>query len=79
MGLLYFLLLLAVFRKAYSGLSPQVNKGLFIALFTFALLTTFHAAMRTYVSPALFILASLLVLPDATQSKYNANTVDRSP
>jgi hypothetical protein len=79
MGLLYFLLLLAVFRKAYSGLSPQVNKGLFIALFTFALFTTFHAAMRTYVSPALFILASLLVLPDATQSKYNANTVDRSP
>jgi len=77
MGLLYFLLLLAVFRKAYSGLSPQVNKGLFIALFTFALLTTFHAAMRTYVSPALFILASLLVLPDAKQSKNNANIVDR--
>lgn len=75
LGLLNFILLLAVFRKAYQGLYKDVNKGLFLALFTVAMLTTFHAAMRTYLSPTFFILAILWVVPNARKIyKNNLNT-----
>jgi hypothetical protein len=77
LGLLYFSLLLMVFRTAYRGLSKQVNKGLFIALFVVAMLTTFHAAMRTYLSPTFFILASMLVLPNTQKPKIHADSVNR--
>jgi hypothetical protein len=73
LGLIYFIVLLTVFRKAYKGLSKNVNKGLFIALFTVALMTTFHAAMRTYLSPTFFILATLWVIPDVQKVKNNTH------
>ena len=58
----------------YINIPKQVNKGLFLALFVIAILSSFHAAMRTYLSPCFFILASMLVLPDSdkkTISKMN--------
>jgi hypothetical protein len=79
LGLVYFIVLLAVFRKAYMGLSKNVNKGLFLALFTVAMMTTFHAAMRTYLSPTFFILATLLVVPDVQKTRSNASTAYRRP
>ena len=69
LGLLHFILLLIVFRKAYMGLSKNVNKGLFLALFTVAMMTTFHAAMRTYLSPTFFILATLSIVPEVQKIK----------
>jgi O-antigen ligase len=73
-GLIYFLILIFIFRSVYVNIPKQVNKGLFLALFVIAILSSFHAAMRTYLSPCFFILASLLVLPDSdkkTISKMN--------
>lgn len=76
-GILYFITLLSVFWSAYNSLVTEENKGVLVALFTIALLTTFQAAMRTYISPSLFILATLLILPDINKSKNNAHSIDR--
>ncbi len=78
-GLLFFIVLLTVFRKAYKGLSNNANKGIFVSLVAVALLTTFHAAMRTYLSPILFILATLWICPDVQLNKTNARTSNRRP
>jgi O-antigen ligase len=64
LGLMYFLILLFIYRSLYIRLSGKTNKGLFLALFVIAILSSFHAAMRTYLSPLFFILATLTVVPD---------------
>lgn len=78
-GLMYFIVLLGVFQKAYRRLSKNDNKGLFIALVTVALLTTFHAAMRTYLSPTFFILATLWIIPDVQKTKINTPKSNQYP
>lgn len=60
-GILYFILLLASFFAAYIRLPNNSNRGMQLALFSIALLTTFHAAMRTYVSPLLFVLSTFYI------------------
>jgi O-antigen ligase len=79
LGLLHFIILLSIYWNAYKGLSKKVNKGLFVALFAVAMLTTFHAAMRTYISPTFLILASMLVLPDSQINYGNAHIINRRP
>ncbi len=79
LGLIYFILLLTIFLNAYKGISKSISRGLFVALFLVAILTTFHAAMRTYLSPVFFILASLQVLPDTQNNTNNASSVNRRP
>lgn len=69
LGLLHFILLLALFIGLFRTRYVRQNKNLFIALFLMAFLTTFHAAMRTYVSPMFFILAVLHVVPTVTDKK----------
>jgi hypothetical protein len=78
MGFLHFLLLLLIFWQAYRKYPKRLNKNLFLALFTIAILTTFHAAMRTYLSPTLFILATLWVIPDGPNKTRNARIINRS-
>lgn len=62
LGLIYFILLvlhLFALRKA-NKLSPY--NSLLTSLYAIAILTTFHAAMRTYVTPMLILIASLNVI-----------------
>lgn len=61
LGLLYFVMMLVTFFNVYRNFPKNTNKGLFLALFTIGIFTTFHAAMRTYVTPVLFILAVLYI------------------
>jgi hypothetical protein len=60
-GIFAFLLLNLMFFKIYTTEQNKSNKGIFVALFILASFTTFHAAMRTYVSPMFYILAVLHV------------------
>lgn len=69
LGLLYFILLLITFYRGYLKLPPESNKGLMLGLFIIAVLTSFHAAMRTYVTPAFFMLACLQVTPNHSTNK----------
>lgn len=64
LGLIFFGGLIFVFTKHYFNLPKLSNKGLCLAVFSIAILTTFHAAMRTYISPILFILSVISVQKD---------------
>ena len=62
LGLIYFIMLIVHFfalRKA-NRLSPY--NALLTALYAIAILTTFHAAMRTYVTPMLIVITSLKII-----------------
>ena len=59
LGLLYNIILLALVIKVYRTRNRTPYNGLFLAVFFIALFTTFHAAMRTYISPLLFGLSML--------------------
>lgn len=61
LGLIYFVILcwLGV-RLFYAHPNPLI-KGVLLAFFTVAIYTTFHAAMRTFVTPALIGLSLLMI------------------
>lgn len=58
-GLIYFILLMYLFVKLMKSKRPPMEKGILVAFFLIAIYTTFHAAMRTYLTP-LFIGLSLM-------------------
>lgn len=58
-GLLYFLVLMYLMFKLLISKRSPMEKGVLVAFFLIAIYTTFHAAMRTYLTP-LFIGLSLL-------------------
>jgi O-antigen ligase len=67
LGLVYFLLLLFIGWKAWgSRRRIQMGNVLFI-LFLIGLMTSFHSAMRTFVTPFLIALSAM------------GMTVDRNP
>lgn len=59
LGLLYFILLVSLFYSAYLSHWNIVYRGLFLVFFLLALLTSFHAAMRTFVSPLFYLLSMM--------------------
>lgn len=62
LGLIYFIMLIFHFfalRKA-NKFSPY--NALLTSLYAIAILTTFHAAMRTYVTPMLIVITSLKII-----------------
>lgn len=59
LGLVYFLILIYLFFKLIYTRRPPMEKGILVAFFLIAIYTTFHAAMRTYLTP-LFIGLSLM-------------------
>ncbi|GAB2480960.1 O-antigen ligase family protein [Algoriphagus taiwanensis] len=73
LGLIYFVVLCWLgFKLLRENPNPMV-RGILVAFFTVAIYTTFHAAMRTFVSPALIGLSLLAVnLP-------KTNPVKRKP
>jgi O-antigen ligase len=63
LGLLYFLILLRFMYKVLRRNKISASKQILFAIFVIAILTSFHSAMRTYMTPLLLILASLTVVP----------------
>ncbi|MBA4283800.1 MAG: hypothetical protein C0432_05860 [Candidatus Puniceispirillum sp.] len=59
LGLIYFGLLMYLFVRLMKSKRPPMEKGILVAFFLIAIYTTFHAAMRTYLTP-LFIGLSLM-------------------
>lgn len=59
LGLIYFVVLLGLMIRLIVSKRPPMEKGILVAFFVIAFYTTFHAAMRTYLSP-LFIGLSLM-------------------
>lgn len=74
-GLLYFLILTYYgFKTVRSSPNPAIA-GLLFALFAVGLFTSFHAAMRTFVSP-LMIGLSMLTIKENKPLTTKANAVD---
>lgn len=69
LGIFYFILLLIIYFNLWKDPFFKPNRNLFLALFVMAFVTTFHAAMRTFVSPMFFTLAVLQVTPIASPKK----------
>lgn len=69
LGLLYFALLIWILWRIYQSYSHYLNKGFFLALVILGVLTTFHAAMRTFVTPTLLVISVLNVVPNNKPSK----------
>ena len=61
-GLIIFLLIIATGYSYFKEKDPVV-KSLKITLFCLAILTTFHSATRTFITPLLISLCSAVVLP----------------
>ncbi|MEP1087403.1 O-antigen ligase family protein [Algoriphagus sp.] len=78
LGLVYFLILLYFLIKLTFSKKPPMEKGILLAFFIIALYTTFHAAMRTYLTP-LFIGLSLLNLQLSSTTKKPAKKGTQAP
>ena len=63
-GLCFIVILLALGINIFRARNQGRYDALLLALYVMALFTTFHAAMRTYISPLLFGL-SMLSVPDS--------------
>jgi len=59
LGVLYFLILMFLMIRLFRSKKSPMEKGILVAFFMIAIYTTFHAAMRTYLTP-LFIGLSLM-------------------
>lgn len=66
LGLTYSILLLLAFFKSRSAIKDPIAKAGTLALFIVAVLTTFHAAMRTYLPSLLIGLSMLKIVSNST-------------
>jgi O-antigen ligase len=64
LGLLYFIFIIVLFNKNLARHRNSADRGLLIAFFLIAMLTSFHAAMRTYVSPVFYLLSYMSIRRD---------------
>lgn len=58
-GLVYIIIIFNTGLKLWKQRNQKINSGIVVLLFTFAILTTFHAAMRTFTTPLLLAVAVL--------------------
>lgn len=81
LGFIYFFLLCRLGFQLFRSSPNPLIRGILISLFVVAMYTTFHAAMRTFVTPALIGLSLLsiklpvkkkLIPPVSTRSKVEA-------
>ena len=63
LGLVYFIMFVLIYFRARSGMS-EAGKTISLALYMIAVLTTFHAAMRTYVPPLFYALSVVAIVDD---------------
>jgi O-antigen ligase len=61
LGLIYFTILLVVGFKIFRRASTEKYGPILLAIFLLALFTTFHSAMRTFITPLLIGLSLLIV------------------
>lgn len=78
-GLIYVILLLSVGLSLRHYKQYTTHGPVLIALFTIAFFTTFHAAMRTYISPLLIGISLLTVLRDEEVPFEDEGTVETPP
>jgi hypothetical protein len=71
-GLVYFLILCWIGIKLFKSNPNPMLKGILIAFYLVAIYTSFHAAMRTFVTPALIGLSLLLI-----KTSKSENTLSR--
>ena len=71
-GLIYFLILVWIGIKLFRSNSNPMYRGMSMAFFLIATYTTFHAAMRTHVTPVLIGL-SLLYIKNKVPKKKKIN------
>ena len=74
-GLLFFLSLVKVGMKTWKISRFDKGKAIYFILFLIGFLTTFHAAIRTFVTP---LLIGLSVIGIQNVKKKNANLIHRS-
>jgi O-antigen ligase len=74
-GLFFFLTILVFPFLIISQNKDSLNKAILIAFFIIGLYTSFHAAMRTYVTP-LFISMSLLTIRETPHKKKTKPYLD---
>lgn len=60
-GLICWLILTITFYRVYKQPHTKRYRNLFLALFLLGYVSTFHSALRTYISPALFLLCILRI------------------
>ena len=61
LGAFYFLILCGLGVKLFKKANYTSSDAILFAIFVLALFTTFHSAMRTYISPLLIGLSMLTV------------------
>lgn len=62
LGLIYFTMLIFHFFALRKAIKFSPYNALLTSLYAIAILTTFHAAMRTYVTPMLIVITSLKII-----------------
>lgn len=78
-GLIYFFIICFLgFRLLRSNPNPMV-RGIAVAFFTIAIYTTFHAAMRTYVTPILIGLSLLWIRNYSPKKKVEVKESTKEP
>jgi O-antigen ligase len=70
-GLIYFILIITTFYATYRKTPDMQIRSLLLALFILAFISTFHAAMRTFVTPVFIILANLNVIQFSLRNKID--------
>ena len=73
-GLIYFIALIRIGIKLFKGMKYNTINGIFFILFFIGFLTTFHSAMRTFITP---LLISLSVIGIQTVKKKNEDFIHR--
>ena len=74
LGLLYFFILLRFMYEVLRRNKITASKQILFAILVIAILTSFHSAMRTYITPLLVILSSLTIVPIINEK----STINRS-
>jgi O-antigen ligase len=74
LGLLYFLLLLRYLFNILKRNKYSPRKQILFAICAIAILSSFHSAMRTYITPLFIILSSLIIVPITNEK----NIISRS-
>ncbi len=79
-GLTYFLALCVLGINLFRSHPNPLIKGILIGLYILAVYTSFHAAMRTFVTPALVGLSLLLIkMPDQNSTISDKNSAKARP
>ena len=74
LGLVYFLVLLSFVRDTIRRIADTHTKAIIAALVFIAIATSFHAAMRTYVTPMLLLISAVKIRSSEIDAK---NTIYR--